>query len=101
MAKKKKDKRDGEKTILDELKKDKDGRWIMPLKNSFRFGDRDVKQLLLDEPKAKHLRAFSSDPDMDEILKVIADLSHEPDSLIDELSLKDSTRCTDFFGAFE
>jgi len=88
-----------EKTILDELEK-KDGKWCLPLQKPFKHGDREVSELLLDEPKAKHLRGLSGEPDMDEILIIVEKLAQEPTSIIDELSMPDTNRAVEYFSSF-
>ena len=100
MMAKKEEKRKGEKTILDELTINSDGKWPITLEQPFKFGSKEVKELILAEPKAKHLRTISSDANIDDILKIVADLAGEPDSLIDELSMADANRVCEFFGAF-
>jgi len=86
---------------LDDIKKNEDGKYIIPLKSPFNYGERKVSELLLDEPRAKHLRQMSAEPTMDDIMNVVAQLAGEADSLIDELSMGDITTCGEFFGAFE
>lgn len=86
---------------IKDLKKNEDGKFILPLNSPFKYGEREVKELLLDEPRAKHIRQMPSNPKMDDIMNVIAVLAGEPDSLIDELSMGDITRAGEFFGSFE
>lgn len=86
---------------LEELKRDEDGKYIVELQSPIKFGDRTINHLAMSEPKAKHLRKLPSDPGMDDILNVVGDLCAEPDSVIDELSMKDVNTCAEFFQAFE
>ena len=86
---------------VEDLKQNEEGKYILPLKKPVKYGPETIKELLLDEPKAKHLRTLSGDPNMDEILKIVADLANQPDSLIDELSMGDATNASEFFGSFE
>tara|TARA_Y100000310_G_scaffold243676_1_gene248265 strand:- start:33636 stop:33917 length:282 start_codon:yes stop_codon:yes gene_type:complete len=90
-----------EKEILKELKKDKEGKYILPLSTPITWGSAQITELNLEEPKAKHLRGLSGSPNMDEILGVIGKLAGQPDSLIDELSMKDTNKAAEFFAAFE
>ena len=89
------------KLDIKKLKRNEKGQYILPLEIPVPFGKETITELHLDEPKAKHLRGLSSDPGMDEILSVIALLSHQPDSVIDELSMKDTALAGEFFGSFE
>lgn len=86
--------------ILERLEKNSDGKYILPLDKPVQFGDDTIKELLLDEPKAKHIRNLPGDPIVDDVLKVCADLAGQPDSVIDELCMKDVSNLTDFFEAF-
>lgn len=88
-------------SILKELKKNEEGKYILPLAKPIKWGDKDILELHLDEPKAKHLRGLSASPNMDEILNVIGKLAGQPDSVIDDLSMKDTNRAAEFFAAFE
>jgi len=88
------------KTILDTLKKTEDGKYILPLKNPVTIGTKKVDELHLEEPRAKHLRGLSSNPGMSEVLDVIAKLAGEMDAVIDELSMEDTNRASEYFGAF-
>jgi len=84
----------------DKLKKTDDGKWILPLTESIQWGEKKVTELHLSRPKAKHMRILSGDPDMDEMLGIVAALSGQPDGLIDELEIADATRACEFFGSF-
>ena len=94
------DKRDKKKNILEELKKNSEGKYILPLSQPVDFGDDKITELELDEPKAKHIRNLPGDPLVDDVLKICADLAHQPDSVIDELCMKDVGKLTDYFEAF-
>ena len=85
---------------LKNYKKDDDGKWIIPLEKPIKWGEDTIKELRLEEPKAKHIRDLSTNPKMGEMLDIVAKLAGEADSLIDELSMADATTCTEFFGAF-
>tara|TARA_R110000803_G_scaffold162194_1_gene225796 strand:+ start:9846 stop:10148 length:303 start_codon:yes stop_codon:yes gene_type:complete len=99
---KKKTKKRSADLDVTKLKKNDEGKYILPLKKPIDWGsDGMVKQLELSEPKAKHLRQLSSDPGMDEILNIVADLAGQPDAFIDELSMGDATNACEFFGSFE
>lgn len=97
MSRNKKEKKEN---ILETLKQDKEGKYILPLTKPITFGDEKISELLLDEPKAKHIRSLPGDPLVDDVLKICADLAHQPDSVIDELCMKDVGKLTDFFEAF-
>lgn len=88
-----------ETDILKELEQ-KDGKYIMPLSKPIKYGEKQITELHLDEPKAKHIRKMPTNPIMDDVLKICGKLANEPDSLVDELSLKDCNRLAEFFGAF-
>lgn len=88
-------------SILNELKKNEEGKFILPLLSPIQFGEKKIEELHLSEPKAKHLRGLSGSPNMDEILNVIGKLAAQPDSVIDDLSMKDTNRAAEFFAAFE
>jgi hypothetical protein len=88
-----------ESTILSELKV-VDGKYILPLSKEIKHGQRTVTELSLSEPKAKHIRKMPTNPIMDDVLKACGALAGEPDSLIDELTLKDCNKLAEFFGAF-
>jgi len=83
-----------------ELKRTEDGKYILPLESPFNYGERKVDSLNLTEPKTKHLRRLPAAPKMDDMLKIVGDLAGEPDSLIDELSMKDGAKAAEFFSAF-
>lgn len=93
-------KKQDEKNILETLEKNKDGKYILPLSAPVTFGEDTITELLLDEPKAKHIRNLPGDPIVDDVLKICADLAHQPDSVIDELNMKDVGKLTDYFEAF-
>lgn len=88
------------KNILDRLEKNKDGKYILPLLSPVKFGEDTISSLELDEPRAKHIRNLPGNPIVDDILKICADLAHQPDSVIDELCMKDVGALTDYFEAF-
>jgi hypothetical protein len=88
-----------ETTILNDLEQ-RDGKYVMPLSRPIQHGQREIKELLLSEPKAKHIRKMPTNPIMDDVLKICGALAAEPDSVIDELPLKDCNRLAEFFGAF-
>lgn len=85
--------------ILNELEQ-RDGKYIFPLSKSIQHGQTEIKQLELSEPKAKHIRKMPTNPIMDDVLKICGSLAAQPDSVIDELSLKDCNKLAEFFGAF-
>lgn len=96
--KKKNDKK--QENILEELVK-VDGKWVFPLSQPIsRNGKEEIKELLLDEPRAKHIRQMPAQPIMDDILQVMGALAQQPDSVMDELCMKDTNRLGDFFSAF-
>lgn len=97
---KKKEKRMGEKSILDDLEKNSDGKWIVPLTDPITWGKEKISHFEMVEPRAKHLRNLTSDPTMDEILKIVADLAGQSDAAIDLLCMKDTDTVSEFFGAF-
>lgn len=78
-----------------------DGKYVLPLSRPIQFGETKITEFHLDEPRAKHLRDFPANPKMDDILKVVGSLAQQPDSVIDELSMKDTNSCTEFFSAFD
>lgn len=88
-----------ESDILKELKQ-KDGKYILPLSSPIKHGQSEISELELSEPKAKHIRKMPTNPIMDDVLKICGSLAAQPDSVIDELSLKDCNRLAEFFGAF-
>ena len=90
---------ENETTILDELEQ-KDGKYILPLKKPIKHGQREITELQLVEPQAKHIRKMPTKPNMNDVLQACGRLAGEPDSVIDELSLKDCNRLAEFFGAF-
>lgn len=88
------------KDFLKSLKTTDDGKYIIKLSKPVKHGDEFVNQLEAEEPKAKHIRKFPQDPTTDDILKMIGKLTAQPDSVIDELSLKDVEVCSMFIEAF-
>lgn len=94
--KEKKEKSDFDLSALEQ----KDGKYILPLSKQIKHGERTITELHLDEPKAKHIRKMPTSPIMDDVLKACGKLASEPDSVIDELSLKDCNNLAEFFGAF-
>lgn len=88
------------KTILDELKTDKDGKYIYPLLKSIKQGSEVITEFRLDEPRAKHIRNMPANPTTGDSLDIIADLAAQAPSVIDELSLKDLTRLSEFVELF-
>lgn len=86
--------------ILEKLEKNSDDKYILPLVNPIKFGPDTIDQFELVEPKAKHIRKMPAEPIVDDILKICADLAGQPDSAIDELSLKDVDNLSTFFEAF-
>lgn len=94
-----KEKTESEK-ILEGFEK-KGDKFVIKLSKPFQFGQgRLVETLELSEPKAKHIRKMPTSPIMDDILKICGALAGEPDSLIDELSLKDCNKLAEFVSAF-
>ncbi|MBE9542500.1 MAG: phage tail assembly protein [Proteobacteria bacterium] len=80
--------------------KRKDNKYIIELSDPFEYGKERVTQLEITEPKAKHIRQMPASPKTDDMLKIIGQLCGQPDSAIDELSLRDVAKLTDFFEAF-
>lgn len=96
-----KEKTKEKKSEFDLAKLEKRGeKYVLPLSKAIQYGKKEVIELLLDEPKAKHIRQMPTSPIMDDVLQVCGKLAGEPDSLIDELSLKDCNNLAEFFGAF-
>ena len=75
-------------------------KYVLPLSKPIEYGKKTYTELLLDEPKAKHIRQMPTSPIMDDVLQACGKLANEADSLIDELSLKDCNNLAEFFGAF-
>lgn len=98
---KKKNKREYESDFdRSKLKKTDDGKWIIPLTEPVEWGDKKITQLEMSKPKAKHLRKLSTEPNMDEMLDLVADLAGQPEGMIDELEMIDATTACEFFGSF-
>ena len=89
-----------ETNILQELQRTQEGKYILPLSSPIKHGQREVTELHLSELKAKHIRKMPTNPTMDDVLKVCGQLAAEPDSLIDELSLKDCNKLSEYVQAF-
>jgi hypothetical protein len=85
---------------VNSLKKDENGKYILPLNKAIKIKDKTITEFHLDEPKAKHMRSMPTNPSMDDIMNVIGSLAGEPDHVIDELSVKDVNLCAEFFQAF-
>lgn len=97
---KKKSEKKSETNILSELKK-VDAKWVFPLSEPIsRNATEKITELLLDEPKAKHIRQMPTSPIMDDILQVMGSLAQQPDSVMDELSMRDTNRLGEYFSAF-
>ena len=71
-----------EKSILSELEQ-KDGKYILPLLKPIKHGQREITELSLSEPRAKHIRKMPTNPIMDDVFKICGALASEPDSVID------------------
>lgn len=78
----------------------RDGKYIIKLDDPIEHGKEEIKELELVKPKAKHIRSMPSNPLTGDMLNVIGTLCAQPDSVIDELSLSDLDKATDFFEAF-
>ncbi len=85
--------------ILDELE-EKNGKFILKLIKPIEFGSEEITELELIEPKAKHIRKLPANPTTDDVLKIIGQLSNQSDSVIDEISLKDVARLSEFVEVF-
>jgi hypothetical protein len=77
-----------------------DGKFIMKLKDPVKWGDETINELIIVEPRAKHMRNMPGSPGVGDILRVCADLASQPDAFIDDLCLKDANRLGEFFTAF-
>ena len=79
---------------------EKDGKYTYKLLSPIQFGSKLIAELELVEPKAKHIRMLPSNPLTDDTLKIVGNLCGQPDSFIDELSLKDANELSSFIEAF-
>jgi len=89
-----------EKLDIKKLERTQDGKYIIKLSEPINYGKDIFTQLELEQPKAKHIRKFPQNPSVDDILKMVGSLSAQSDSVIDELSLKDVEKVSDFVEAF-
>lgn len=88
-----------EKSFLDTLKK-KDGKYIIPLDVPIEYGKEKITELVASEPKAKHIRSLPSNPSVGDSLDMMGELCEVAGSVIDELSLKDVAKVSEFIEAF-
>ena len=86
---------------IKDYKKNESGKYILPLNDPIVFGKETIKEFTMETPKAKHLRDMPGDPSMGDIYNIIADLAGQPDSIIDELSMRDSEMAIDYFNSFD
>lgn len=89
-----------EELNVNELERTESGKYVLPLEEPVQWGEEKVTHLELEAPKTKHLRGLGTSPSMNDILKIVADLSGRTDSFIDEMSMKDGTKASEFFSSF-
>lgn len=89
-----------ENQSLPEYFEKRDGKFTYKLLTPIHYGQDIISTLELTEPKAKHIRQMPANPKSDDTLKVLGALCSQPDSVIDELSLKDVGRLSEFIEAF-
>lgn len=87
------------KEYLETLEK-KDGKFIIKLDDPIEYGKDVISELEFTEPKAKHMRMMPANPTVSDMLDIIGQLCAQPKSVIDELSLGDLNKATEFFEAF-
>lgn len=78
-----------------------DGSVKLKLKEPVRFGEEQIPELIIKKPKAKHLRKIKlQDMDFDELLKLAAVLTGQPDPVLDELCWDDAFELVEVVGDF-
>ena len=78
----------------------KEGRYHIPLKYPFEFGERQVKVIKIRRPTTKVMRNLSANMKMGEFIKMIETLGDEPKSLVDRIDPYDTGEICDFLGVF-
>jgi len=78
----------------------RDGKYVFPLTKPVKYGKDTFEELLLDEPKGKHLRKMPAEPTTGDMLNMAGSLAGEANSLIDELPMKDCTNLAQFIESF-
>lgn len=81
-------------------KRDNEGKYIIPLSEPITHGNDKITEFRVSRPKAKHIRHLPKDPSQDDMLKMLGDLSCQPDSVIDELDVADLSEVTDLIESF-
>jgi len=86
--------------ILKEFPKNENNQFVYTLKEPIQYGSNEIKEFILEKPKAKHIRQMSSKPGMDDVLNVIGKIASQPNSVIDELCMEDVNILSEFFSVF-
>ena len=70
------------------------------LSEPIEHGTETITTLEIKQPRAKHLRNMSLEPNTGDLLDLAAKLAGHPPSVIDELSMKDMTEVLTVVGNF-
>lgn len=73
---------------------------IIKLSVPIQFGSEEIKVLEVKRPKARHFRDMKENPTFGDILDLLADLSDQPSSVLDELDPADFDKIEEVFGRF-
>jgi hypothetical protein len=64
---------------------------VLKLLEPFKYGkDQYIEELVVQKPKAKHIRNLPAEPNTGDLLNLAGKLCGQPPSLIDELAIPDT-----------
>jgi len=72
----------------------------IPLSEPVEHGTETITTLEIKQPRAKHLRNMSLEPNTGDLLDLAAKLAGQPPSVIDELGMSDMTNVLTVVGDF-
>lgn len=72
----------------------------MKLREPIQVGTELISKLIINKPKAKHIRSLPVQPSTGDILDLAGKLCGQPPSTIDELSIEDCKELLDIVGDF-
>lgn len=73
---------------------------VIKLSVPIQFGSEEIKVLEVKRPKARHFRDMKEKPTFGDVLDLLADLSDQPNAVLDELDPADFDQIEKVFASF-
>ncbi len=72
----------------------------VPLQEPVQYGSESITELVLQQPRGKHLRRFPDQPEIGDFLDLAGKLAGQPPSVMDELTVVDVMSVADAVAGF-